>query len=539
MLLPTLTSLTLAALPSLSSGDAEGQIYGANDDRFGYQIVSGDLNSDGDVDLVISAPHQVGGNTVYVFFGPIDLGSAPTLDPGDADVVIEGPSGSEFGWSLALGDVVGDGGIDLIVGSPSEGSYGTVHVFEGPFVSASMPLDTGGALLTIEGHEEDYLGGSGYAGWSITAGDFDGDGEDELVIGACYAHVPGTAGGLGITYLLDTHGESGSMDTAGATTRITGAGLTGCSLANAGDFNGDGYEDLVVGSHGAAYTTGYTFGGMVSLIYGRDSFPGDIDLYTNDQEDLKEGDFANILAEFNTFLDGANFGYDIAAAGDVNEDGYPDLLIGAPARRCEVPNGLGGFVTCSVREHVGRTYLVLGGPDTGGDRVLAGMSRADAVADVIWEGEYDAWTGISVAGAGFAGELYSTYGYAGGYPLGGPVLLFGSGANVAHAIAYDREHRLYNTPDYECAEDPETGLLECVLSRYGIPTSRHVRRVLANLNGGGHEIKGDAGEVFGLEVHGPGDLDGDGVNDLVIGAPRQKTYEHAAGDGRVYLFAGQ
>ena len=369
MLTTAITSLTLAALPTLSSGDAQGTILGANGDRFGYQIVSGDLNADGDVDLAISAPHQTGGNTVYVFFGPIDLGSAPTLDPADADVVIEGPSGSEFGWSLAVGDVVGDEAVDLIVGSPSEGSYGTVHVFEGPFASASSTLDTGDALLSVEGHETDHLGNSGYAGWSLVTGDFDGDGDEELVIGAC------TVNGRGAAYVLDTKGESGAIDTQAATTRIAGAGLTGCSLANAGDFNGDGYADLVVGSHGVAYTTGLSFGGMVSLVYGRSSFPSDIDLFTNDMQDLKDGDFANILTEY--AAQGGNFGYDIAAVGDVNEDGFDDLLVGAPALRCD---------GCVIREHVGRTYLVLGGADTNGDRVLAGMSRADAVADVIWEG---------------------------------------------------------------------------------------------------------------------------------------------------------
>lgn len=531
MLLPTLTSLTLAALPSLSSGDAEGQIYGANDDRFGYQIVSGDLNGDGDVDLVISAPHQVGGNTVYVFFGPIDLGSAPTLDPGDADVVIEGPSGSEFGWSLAVGDVVGDGGLDLIVGSPSEGSYGTVHVFEGPFVSASMPLDTNDTFLKINGHELRAAGMSGYAGWSVAAGDFDGDDEDELVIGACHANDLD-----GAIYLLDTKGESGTINTAAATMRVTGSPQSnaGCAVANAGDFNGDGYEEIVVGSFLDYYVAGSFENGMAALIYGRSSFPSDIDLYTFDPEKLKEGDFTVLLGE--QTQSGSNLGYAVAGVGDVNEDGYADFLLGAPAKLC--------YLGCGGSDHRGRTYLILGGPDTGGGpenggaRILAGMSRADDIADVIWEGEPYDRTGVSVAGSGFAGELYSTYGYAGSYSLAGPVLLFG-GDNVAHAIAYDREFRLQTTPDYECAEDPETGLLECVLSRYGIPTSRHVRRVLANLNIGGHEIKGDLGEHFGLAVHGPVDLDGDGVGDLVFAAPGQQEFEDPAGDGRVYLFAGQ
>jgi hypothetical protein len=492
-------------------------LVGNGGDRFGYQAEAGDLDGDGEIDLVVAAPHEVGGNALYVFFGQHGL-NGQQLDPANADVAIQGPQYAETGWSLAIGDVVGDETADLIVGSPVEGGNdGSVLVFEGPLSPASYA--TTDATLIVRGHR------GGYAGWSVAAGDFDGDGKAELAIGACNDGP----NGRGAAYLLDVD-KTAPTDTSQATATFEGAGLTGCSLANGGDFNGDGYEELLIGSHGAALTTGFDFGGMASIVYGRPTFDPSYDLVAGDPVTM---DIAHITAE----AKGENVGYSLARAGDVNLDGYDDILIGAPAFRCDA---------CILPDRRGGVYLVLGTPDSGPgggtDRGLHGSSVAIDVADVMWEaaGNNDR-TGISVSAAGYTGKIYSRYTapyIAANFFSYGDVLMFGTAADFAYAIPYDHKPRLGLVPKFLCYWDPELGGV-CELNRDDVPKARHIRRDLGTLNWGGHRFVGDVGSAFGLEVLGTGDLNGDGGGDLLFGAPAQVDYEDPAGDGEAFAFEGQ
>lgn len=307
------------AMVPVPASDAEGLITGATDDRFGFQITSGDLNADGRPDLVVSGSRDtVSGNRVYVFFGPIDLDAMPALDVSQADVVVEGFSGSETGWSIAVGDVVGSGDQDLLVSAPSlNGGRGRVFVYEGP-LAASATLDTASdPYVTIRGFSS-----MDYVGWSVATGDWDDDGKDEVAVGAAGVSSQG-----GAVYLMDIDGAEpqSQVDTASAVVTFVGTppnttpgslplvgSLAGFAVSSAGDVDGDGIEDLLIGSPQARHA-GLESAGKVHLYYGTSS-----PLATSYDLGAIPGTNAGIAA-FGGANYGSNLGYALAPAGDLNQ----------------------------------------------------------------------------------------------------------------------------------------------------------------------------------------------------------------------------
>ncbi len=509
------TTLVLSALPDIPSYDAEGYAVGKQGDRFGYQITSGDLDGDGNLDLVVTAPHQTGGNRAYVFLGPIDLASDPVLEAGQADVTIVGPAGSETGWAVVVGDLIGDGTDDLIVAAASEVSgRGRLHLFQGPLPQSST-IDT-----AIADHHIDGVVNGGALGWALSVGDYDGDGHDELGAGACNVGA-GLLQGIGEAYLFDFDGATLPSTTADATATFKGVGRSGCAMGTA-DFNGDNFDELLIGSYGESINSGRSWGGSVALVYGRTQFDSSYSLRDGNYEDL---DIALIVAE-NT---GNSFGFDIAS-DDLDRDGYADLIVGAPAKECR--QGCTGWDTR------GRTYVIPGGPDQGSHRILAGISRANDVADVIYESPSLAdELGRAVAAGGYAGATFNRINHPlAPVPLYGPTVLVGSGNDEGWALAYDAGARLEVPPQYQCTYNQDIQQLSCTLEP--VPKDPRQHRIdLGAMTLGGHRFYGDAGQAFGLEVHAA-DLDGDGGNDFVFGATHQFEFEDPAGDGEAFIFQG-
>ena len=495
-----LTSLfATVGMPGQTPPPINTVIEGDGGDRFAFQISSGDLNHDGLDDLVVGAPHQTGGNKVYVYFGPVDLASIDMLGAGDADVVIVGATNSETGWSVTTGDVLGNEEDDLIIGAPAVGGVnGAVRIFAGPLQPGTYPAVT--ADLTIDGHT------GGYAGWAVAAGDFDGDGKDELAIGA-----NGTGPlGEGEAYLMDCDGGNPPTDTSMATATFAGVGTTGASMANGGDINGDGFEDFLLGSYGALITSGFNFGGTVHIVYGCPQFDPSYVL----DDPLSTG-IGNITAEF----DGHNLGYDVAPAGDVNLDGFDDFLIGAPSFRISNQDP---DLTPAEK---GSAYLVLGSRDLAGIPQILDSVQVSQVADLIFLGNtVDSRTGNSVACAGFAGATWSrTTHPALNWVDYGPVILIGTGIDRAYSHAYKIDRTIKQVI-------------------FGPPVLMQRRGIVIQLPlaaTGNFVIQGAAGSRLGMEVHGPVDLDADGLHDIVLGAPHQLKFTQSAGDGQVHISRGQ
>ena len=164
---------------SSTSSAADVTFSGAAGDKAGSALsVLGDLNSDGYSDMVIGAPSSTNG-TAYVVFGPItsdvDLSTAADMTfTGDA-------SGDQAGAAFNLADFDGDGDHDLVLGAPytdtSNSNSGTAYLFYGPFTAGTVAVTSSDAAFTG-------TSSNAHAGESLASGDSDGDGYDDLLIGA-------------------------------------------------------------------------------------------------------------------------------------------------------------------------------------------------------------------------------------------------------------------------------------------------------------------------------------------------------------------
>ncbi|MFT5680628.1 MAG: hypothetical protein ACI8RZ_001534 [Myxococcota bacterium] len=264
-------------------------------DYMGYRGLDagGDLNGDGYDDLAIGAyNHEVSTSAyssgrAYVFFGPMTSGSVAS--GGDADLTIDGEDSYDYvGYELALGgDVNGDGYDDLIVDGYGDegdgGSYnGTIYLFLGPVTGGSLDVTNADAMMS-GGNTSEYFGQ-----YTTDFVDLDGDGSDE-VVGSRYS-VDSYAGGL--AFFTDPTGEMNTEDDSTAT--ITGSD----SYAYMGrssvfdDFNGDGVADVGYGEVGLSQ--GFIINGPITGEL--DDGDADVDLYSNDTgayavSQLGSGDF--------------------------------------------------------------------------------------------------------------------------------------------------------------------------------------------------------------------------------------------------------
>jgi len=358
-----------------AAGQFDAIIYGAaGGDQLGRAAATGDFNGDGISDIVLAAPfadadtNRADSGAIYVLYGSPGLGrdaSRIDLATTAADVTALGAApGDLTGFTLAATDLDGDGRSDLIAGALlSDGAAGArpdagaVYAVYGAHMRSRIDFAEGEQDITVYGADSGDRLGEG-----VAAGDVNGDGRADLIAAATFADGPNNdRDAAGEVYLFVSPLPQ-RLDLARDRPYLTVLGTDpgdqiGHSLAS-GDTNGDGFDDLWLGSVSAdGPDNGADLAGEARLILvGRD-LPAFIDTADTGSAALIYGPGAE-----------ARLARSAAVAG-VNGDGLADLLISAP----------------DVEERRGAVFLLLGRRDparypqsaSGSDFILTGLDPGD------------------------------------------------------------------------------------------------------------------------------------------------------------------
>jgi len=349
---------------------------------------AGDVNGDGFDDILIGQPrfNSYSGRAYLLFgsaagFGGVDLDD---LDPAEG-IVLTGTTSNEWtGYDLSsAGDLNGDGFDDFIVGTSAGRAY-VLFGKESGLADLELSSITPADGIVITGN------GSDFAGNSVDSlGDFNGDGIDDIVIGAPFGHkayvIFGKTSGLADIDLTSLPATDGFvLENAGVEDSL------GWRVGSAGDFNGDGLADLIVTELDG---TGY-------VVFGRSGGAQDIDV-----DELGTGGF-NIY--------GAS-GIASVAASDVNGDGFDDVILGAPqeggtGRAYVVFGKASGSTSIDLNALAAADGFTLLG-ETAGDIAGFGVGAVgDVNGDLIQDFMVSAPSNAD--GGSYAGEVYLVYGAA-------------------------------------------------------------------------------------------------------------------------------
>lgn len=477
------TSWELSSLNGTNGFTINGASVG---DLLGISVSdAGDINGDGIDDLIIGAPNgdpngnSNAGETYIVFGKDTDFNSSLNVSSlnGANGFVIEGiNSGDWSGESVSgAGDINEDGIDDLIIGATGVGSVnaGATYVVFGRNTSFSPTLN----LSSLNGNNGFVLEGIDpfdYSGFSVSdAGDINGDNIDDLIIGAVYADG-NDFDNRGESYVVfgKNTGFTSSLDlsTLDGTNGFILSGSnssSGSSVSGAGDVNGDGIDDIIVFSNTNLSGTGNTGGGFV--VFGRTTgFSANVDLSSLDSTNslLIDGISPNGLAEL----------YSVSGAGDVNNDAIDDVIVGYGLGD---PNG-------EPFNNAGQSFVVFG--RDGGFASGIDLSTLDGTNGFVINGiNNNDQSGASVSGAGDVN---------------------GDGIDDIIVGARLAESNLLNST---------AGQSYIIFGRDGGFAPSLNSSSLDGTNG--FVFNGiSGGDLSGRSVSGAGDVNNDGIDDIIIGA---------------------
>ena len=461
----------------------------------------------------------------------------------------------ESGYSVAsAGDINGDGFDDLVIGAPFasglSGLDGAAYVVFGHKGSFPPSLD----LSVLDGLNGFKIPGYGEFGHSVaSAGDVNGDGFDDVIVGARYASPQGTHSGasyvvFGTADTFPAIFDSNDALVNGGMVKLDGGAAGdrgGSSVASAGDIDGDGLADIVIGAPEAGAASGRTY-----VVFGK-ALP--------DKGDY----FLSALDGSNGFrLDGAaagdNSGFSVASAGDVNGDGFADIIVGA-------------FHATPKGNSSGSSYVVFG-TDQGfaSSLNLSALNGADGFRlDGVATGDYSGFSVASagdVNGDGFADLIIGAFGAdpGGRSSAGSAYVVFGrtvfsplvrlSALDGSNGFRLDglrqNDHTAFSVSgagdvngdgfvdlvisaiQFDLSGAQDAGAAYVVFGRAGAFASAVD---LGSLDGNdGFRLAGvSSDDIAGASVSAAGDVNGDGFADLIIGAPYADPNDDSSGSSYV------
>jgi hypothetical protein len=475
-----------------------GPDAGGPADHFGFSVAAGDFNADGVDDLAIGVPNNDCDSVVWdcgsiaYRFGirGLGLGLSSHVLRQPIGVPEGGEAGEQFGYALATGDFDGNGADDLVVGTPGN----KIESWSTPgerIATGSTDVHFGTATGLTNWSVEYRPGSFGLPGVpsylsrfgaSVAMGDFDGDGRDDIAVGAPDDSVPGwngfsVRGGSVMVFGRDAIGNVGGYEMMlgdqGLPDEAEEGEKFGKALA-AGDFNHDGYDDLAIGvpredDIGAVLVV---YGSQWSLLFANHLYIGEWDL----GEPAEPGDL---------------FG-DALAAGDFNGDGYDDLAIGAPEED-------GGDGVPSNMGLVGIAYGSAGG-------LLAAHPPVRLYEHMLYGSGSEAndYFGAALAAGDFNGDGYDDL-----------------------AIGTEGEDNGVT----------DSGAVSIVLgTALGLPGAARVARPTGSP--AGMIPDGESGSPYYGFAVAAGDFDGNGFSDLAVGGPNQDRFGAGIDSGAVAVLYG-